>query len=264
MHGIAGVRGERHPDRDRGVAPAAEAECEAGRGHQVHPHPEALPQAPALGRRHRRRFPEPRGERAQHERRDGAAVVQRMCSSAHSDGELGAGDRRRQPGQGLHRTADRRGRVGGPGEDTGAAHTVQPCLRPRRVAHELSRQRERRLPPGRPLRAPGSAVVERVAGDVLEHRLQPSDSGPLGKGGVDVGQAQDERRPRHRAPDERGHGVAFLPRQPAEHDPALGAQPPALQALAEHLPDPGQGGIGEPAGRPDAHPSTTCSRWPSQ
>jgi hypothetical protein len=264
VHGIAGVRGERHPDPDRGVAPATKAEGETGRGHQVDAHPEPLPQAPALGRRHRRGRPELRGERAQHERRDGAAVVQRMCTSAHGDGELGAGDRRRQPGQGLHRAADRRGRVGSTGEDTGAAHTVQPGLHPRHVAHQLSRQRERRLPPGRTLRPPGSAVVERVAGDVLEHRLQPSDSGPLGKGRIDGGQAQDERRPRHRAPDERGHGMAFLPRQPAEHHPALGAQPPALQAFAEHLPDPGQGGISEPAGRTAAHPSTTCSRWPSQ
>ena len=60
-------------------------------------------------------------------------------------------------------------------------------------------------------------------------------------------------------PDQRRRRVPLRPRQPGEHDPALGAATPGLQPFAQDRPDPGKRWILHPA-----HEPTARSRWPSQ
>ena len=181
-----------------------------------------------------------------------------------SGGQLGARRRRRQPREGRGRDADRLLGIGRAREQPRSGARRRATVRATAHRPPGSGQFQRRLPLGRAVRAERRPVDHRHARGRLDHLHQTADAGPLREPGVEGREIDREPVLGDRPPDQRRRRVPLRPRQPGEHHPALGAATPGLQPFAQDRPDPGERRICHPAGWLAAHPSTTCSRWPSQ
>ncbi len=244
---VARLGGRAEPVDGAARAGGAQAEGEARGGHPVDADPGALPQRAPARRCGGRGVAALRRERAQDERRDRAAVVERMRIRSDGCRELRTRERRRQPRENGHRRSHRTLGIGGAPQQPRPTHTVEPLFAPADVGQESAGQCERSFAIGRAAGPLPRPVTWRLAADARQHGDETADPRARRQCGIQRGEVDAAAGARDRPPDQPRNSESLLRAQIGEHDVTLRPQAALLQPGPQRGPDPPQRGIVDPA-----------------